>query len=341
MGEYLKNRLDIKSQALYQRIVEAGTKQLESVDCSGLSDEEIVTAYASVLSDHPELFFLSQSFKIQETTGSFGVRKQLFVERIFSKEQIACYQIALKDARKEIAEKARNCKTEKEKEKKVCEYVVGRVTYAIDNKYNQNAAVALVGGIGQCSGISKAVKYLLDSLGIECWVVSGEATNTVETGRHAWNIVKIDGKYYHLDVTFMAGAGGGVFCNRYFNYTDEQISEDHKWERSCYPICSAKTNRAPRISEAPPTPIAAIKGNERPSEKVISNYFTFRYEIGKVYEGKGTRLVFSSKLREIFGKPIVDTLIAEALAVAKEKNVAVSVNAKMQKDIVTLNVIWK
>lgn len=57
-----------------------------------------------------------------------------------------------------------------------------------------------------CEGYSKAFQYLCDLSGIECYTVSGYA----DGGRHMWNIVVLDGKSYHVDVTWCDG--GFDYC---------------------------------------------------------------------------------------------------------------------------------
>ena len=45
--------------------------------------------------------------------------------------------------------------------------------------------------------------YVRDKLlGIESCLVFGRLNNDKEDGRHCWNIVNIEGHYYHLDVCF-------------------------------------------------------------------------------------------------------------------------------------------
>ena len=51
-------------------------------------------------------------------------------------------------------------------------------------------------GIGVCQAYSLLTRYLLKKLGIECECVSCNGLN------HEWNIVKIDGSWYHMDVTW-------------------------------------------------------------------------------------------------------------------------------------------
>jgi hypothetical protein len=49
-----------------------------------------------------------------------------------------------------------------------------------------------------CAGYAKAMQYLLNRMGIECLYVTSDT--------HAWNIVKLEGDYYHMDVTWGDGS---------------------------------------------------------------------------------------------------------------------------------------
>ncbi len=63
-----------------------------------------------------------------------------------------------------------------------------------DDSYR--CAGVLVHKIGVCQSYAYAYKYILDGYGIETDVVTSKAMN------HAWNVVKIDSAYYHVDVTW-------------------------------------------------------------------------------------------------------------------------------------------
>lgn len=88
----------------------------------------------------------------------------------------------------------------------VHDYLVLNTAYDYDN-YRRNripresftARGALVYGVAVCSGYSYAFQRLLDELGIENLYVSGEAGTG---GGHAWNMVKLDGEWYHIDATW-------------------------------------------------------------------------------------------------------------------------------------------
>ena len=58
-----------------------------------------------------------------------------------------------------------------------------------------------------CVGNATTIKLFFDVLGIDSKII-----HSTENGEHAWNVVKIDGKWYHLDVTFDGGAEAPDVC---------------------------------------------------------------------------------------------------------------------------------
>lgn len=76
----------------------------------------------------------------------------------------------------------------------LCEYDTSSVIP--DNSVSYTMYGTLVKEIAVCQGYSEAYKYLLEKVGIESYLCSSEEMH------HAWNIVKIGGKYYHVDVTW-------------------------------------------------------------------------------------------------------------------------------------------
>ena len=67
-----------------------------------------------------------------------------------------------------------------------------------------------------------SIKTLLNRAGIDCSIVIG----TSKGGGHAWNIVRIDGEYYHLDTTYndpVFSNGDRMLVYHYFNLTDRKL----------------------------------------------------------------------------------------------------------------------
>lgn len=69
-----------------------------------------------------------------------------------------------------------------------------------------------------------------DALQIQCIIALAE--NNPEKGvkyRHAWNVVRLDKKYYHLDCTFDLSLGNPEEIRYdYFRLSDKQIFRDHE-----------------------------------------------------------------------------------------------------------------
>lgn len=116
------------------------------------------------------------------------------------------------------------------------EYDLERLQAGIMPDISYTAYGALLDGIAVCSGYAAAFKLLLDSVGVEALVVKGNARNEL----HAWNLVKIDDSYYHIDVTWndpIPDRPGSVSYS-FFGMTDSAISRTHSWS-GAYPAASS------------------------------------------------------------------------------------------------------
>ena len=92
-----------------------------------------------------------------------------------------------------------------------------------------------------CDGYANGFRVLMDGLKIKCKVVVGSA----EGGGHAWNMVKLDGKWYHVDVTFDDPIINGSNKNTkpyygYFLKSSKTMKKDHKWMVKNYPKCTSR-----------------------------------------------------------------------------------------------------
>ena len=95
----------------------------------------------------------------------------------------------------------------------------------------------LLRGTGVCQSYALAYELLLHEIGIESVYITGTANGD----SHAWNLVKLDGLWYHVDCTWDDPVGGGGENHRYFGLTDEQMALDHSWarERGLLPECTS------------------------------------------------------------------------------------------------------
>ncbi len=102
---------------------------------------------------------------------------------------------------------------------------------------------ALVQRKAVCAGYAVAYQYLLQQIGIECLYVRGCIR---DRGYHAWNIVNLEGDYYHVDVTWGDGSNTDArkhqkyMSYNYFCLTDAEIRLSRSIDRKPpSPACTA------------------------------------------------------------------------------------------------------
>lgn len=177
--------------------------------------------------DCPEIFFVS-GFHFRYYPDSANV--ELSPEYLFDKNKIKDHQKAMK-ARVEKLVRPAATMAELEKEQYVHDFICQNVRYdKLKKSYSHEIHGPLGQGVGVCEGIAKTVKILCDQLGIWCIVVISEANPEKNIKyRHAWNIVKIGGTYYHLDATFDNTLSHmGPVRYDYFNLDDGKVFRDHE-----------------------------------------------------------------------------------------------------------------
>jgi uncharacterized protein with FMN-binding domain len=124
-----------------------------------------------------------------------------------------------------------------EKEKAVHDYICLNTEYKL-GVAEKGAYGVIIDHKGACDAISDATSLLLKRAGVEVIKVShgwaGEA--------HAWNMVKLDNRYYHLDCTWdIVNSSNGNISYRYFNVDDAfLLKEGRTWDRSKYPVAADK-----------------------------------------------------------------------------------------------------
>lgn len=218
-----------------------------TVPFSKPSSDVVNRVFHAISHDNPNLFYFNQTC----LNYSFDWNRICFIPQYFcAEEQIREYnsriQICVNDILQQLD--LASC-SEYEKVKRVHDYFAQNITYDYEalhtSKVNRLVAAHSIIGVfakqrAVCEGIAKAVKLILNAANVACIVVSGNAFHN-EQGGHSWNVVKIDGKAYHLDVTWdLTSSKNGFICYDYFNLTEVEIKRDHFDFES--PIC--KSNEA-------------------------------------------------------------------------------------------------
>ena len=123
------------------------------------------------------------------------------------------------------------------------DYVVLNTAYGFPSDVPRPTAVysgyfSLLWGCGVCTDYAMAYQLLMDMAGIPCGMVTNAS--------HAWNIVQLDGEWYHVDTTWDDPTPNreGYVRYDYFLKSDSYMSQDHFDYESEHPCTSTKYDNA-------------------------------------------------------------------------------------------------
>lgn len=118
------------------------------------------------------------------------------------KERAEKYQKTIKRA---VKDSIRSDMSDLEKAKALAEWLCHNLEYDSTGEKNSEEE-AFVDGVSACEGYAEAYNVLLHVAGIRSCVVHGKAYPRKKSKKfevHAWNIILIEGQWYHVDVTWM------------------------------------------------------------------------------------------------------------------------------------------
>ena len=196
MEQYYYNHMNKAQQAAYHSIL-SGVKNLaDEFQIPALEGEELYNVFFQMRLDHPEIFWVS-SYKYRYYKDSPNL---IFIpEYLFDKKKICEHQKAMTARVEKLIRPAQKL-SEWEKEKYVHDFICENIRYdKLKKSYSHEIIGPLGQGVGVCEGIAKAVKVLLDALGV--WCVIAICGNNPETSE---------------------------ICYDYFNLDDSQIFRDHE-----------------------------------------------------------------------------------------------------------------
>ena len=124
---------------------------------------------------------------------------EIEIKHTYSREEISQISLRIDEL---IRKNITSDMSVKEKIKSIHDYIINHTEYDTlktndihDTTYKSNTAYGvLFQGYGICSGYSDAMKLFLDQLNIINYKVSND--------QHIWNLVYLDGKWLHLDLTW-------------------------------------------------------------------------------------------------------------------------------------------
>ena len=202
----IKNRNDLINSIYYA--INSGTDYIERYIDSDytnyINDINTLTAYngaefkkvISTLNNFVHPYNSSNNVKI-----SYGgdYKIGITINRAYTQDEIN--EINNK-VDKILNENVNNNMPPKEKIRAIHDYIINHTEYdklkyenKNDDTYKSNTAYGvLIEGYGTCNGYAEAMEIFLDKMNIINYKISND--------EHIWNLVYLDGKWYHLDLTW-------------------------------------------------------------------------------------------------------------------------------------------
>lgn len=157
--------------------------------------DQVWAWYYGVINEHPELYFVNSKISWSQmgdvATAIVPSYQEGYDDAAFTRTAQEALSVVMEDM------------TDVQKAVALHDYLVVNCEYDYENYLNNaipaesyTAYGALVKGTAVCQGYALAYKYLLQEVGIPCYMVSSSTMN------HAWNMVELDGQLYQVDVTW-------------------------------------------------------------------------------------------------------------------------------------------
>lgn len=220
---------------------------------------KLQAALDQAMASDPYLYYIVDSYGYTYRGGTRSATVTVEVKYLETLEQTAFVNKEVKAVLKKIVTPGMN---NHQKVKVIHDWVVLNLKY--DTSYRKYTAYAgLQSGSAVCQGYSLLTYKLLKEAGITNKIVEGTAKQEgARSQSHAWNLVLLDGRWYHLDTTWddPTPDQDGVVSTAYYMRTDTQMRRDHSWTKS-YPGASVSYYKT--LSELVKQGGQSVKGYEK------------------------------------------------------------------------------
>lgn len=219
---------------VYNTLLTGLLQYSKEITCHGCTVSQVQRIHRYLKLDVPELFYV-KNIRIRYLTQNV-LHCTVMPEYRFTISQSHDTLISMSLSCKDLVDKYRRS-SDFQKEKAIHDFLASTVKYRdTDAPYSHESPGAILFQRGVCEGIAKAFKYLSDQLGLQSVVVFGSSNEQENSGGHAWNLVRVNGVFYHIDTTFDTTISSSCIRYDYFNLSDADIQSSHHWD-DALPSC--------------------------------------------------------------------------------------------------------
>lgn len=213
---YAYSCLNEEEKELYDLLYSAIVNYIEDVTLKTKDKDLLDKVFNCVMIDHPEIFYVNGYTYTKHIQGDTIKSLSFSASYCYGQDDKKSYEEKINAALGEILANVLPAANDYDKIKYIYEAIIAKTEYDLNSPDNQNIISVLLNGKSVCQGYAKTFQILLNELNIPCTLVTG-MVNSGE--RHAWNLVKSNGEWYYVDVTWgdasYIGTDGDTNSNAY------------------------------------------------------------------------------------------------------------------------------
>ena len=229
MDSYYYNFLSDDQKRIYESIAN-GVKNFQSefvvrdyvADDKDKFASEVSIAIEAFINDHPEVFYLESeysSYILSSFDGNIG-----YIRLNYTEDSIESVNQKIELMSQKIDEYLEGLDGLNDYEKEL--EIHDRLSYSVEYSHLEElpreyhtAEGSLLEGVGVCDSFAKALQLIYSRAGIDSIIVLG----SLDGNPHAWNMVKINNEWYHVDLTSSHSIyeETGIVNHAYFNLDTE------------------------------------------------------------------------------------------------------------------------
>ena len=206
---------------IYYTIINSGVKNF-TFYCS-VDYEECLNDISALSKENDELSVINDvvnpynSFSSIITSYTETGQVSIEIEKLYTGAEINQIDYVVNNI---INTKLNSSMKDREKIEIIHDYLINTSRYDTKNESPKNGSAygLLIDHLGTCNGYSDAFGIIMNALGIENYKISNS--------KHVWNYVKIDNKWYHIDLTWddpVTNNGSNLLLHNFFLITTDEL----------------------------------------------------------------------------------------------------------------------
>lgn len=213
LNRYAYNLLNNDEKVVYDTVLEAinaFSTEISNLNAS-VTDAQVQIIVDYIQRDHPEIFWFQHGATYYFDTATHIVNR-IELKYCMTQDEAQKRQEKIDAATKSFLTAVTDTMSDYEATLHIYENIIKLVDYDTIGLERQKRSTVtaeipddlrsiygvFVNKKAVCAGYAKAMQYLLNLCGIECTYVTSDT--------HAWNLIKLEGDYYHMDVTWGDGS---------------------------------------------------------------------------------------------------------------------------------------